>query len=87
MSSGAKVAVVASLTTAVYDFCQYALRSAPAVMMPELSDAFRTDDAGRRVDGRSLLLYGVSLAIVLTVFLKETGPGVQPPLVAIPSTT
>src|SRR5262249_60655641 len=33
------------------------------------------------------LLYGVSLAIVLTVFLKETGPGVRPPLVAIPSTT
>ena len=33
------------------------------------------------------LLYGVSLAIVLTVFLKETGPGVRPPLVVIPSTT
>jgi MFS family permease len=33
------------------------------------------------------LLYGVAVAIVLTMFLRETGPGVRPPLVAVPSTT
>ena len=34
------MAVVAWLLTAVYYFYQYALRSAPGVMMPQLSDAF-----------------------------------------------
>lgn len=34
------MAVVAWVLTAVYYFYQYALRSAPAVMMPELSNAF-----------------------------------------------
>jgi MFS family permease len=37
---GVRVATVAWLLTAVYYFFQYALRSAPAVMMPQLSDAF-----------------------------------------------
>ncbi len=40
MSRGARTAVVAWLVTAVYCFYQYTLRSAPAVMMPQLSDAF-----------------------------------------------
>jgi len=40
MSLGARAAGVAWLLTAVYYFYQYALRSAPAVMMPELSAAF-----------------------------------------------
>ncbi len=40
MSRGAKTAVVAWLVTAIYFFYQYALRSSPAVMMPQLSDAF-----------------------------------------------
>ena len=40
MSSAAKTAAIAWLIAAVYYFYQYALRSAPAVMMPELSDAF-----------------------------------------------
>src|ERR1043165_3443636 len=35
-----RVATVAWLLTAVYYFFQYALRSAPAVMMPQLSEAF-----------------------------------------------
>jgi MFS family permease len=35
-----KVATVAWLLAAVYYFYQYALRSAPAVMMPQLSEAF-----------------------------------------------
>jgi MFS family permease len=40
MSRAAKTATVAWLITAVYYFYQYTLRSAPAVMMPQLSDAF-----------------------------------------------
>ena len=40
MSTTAKTAAVAWLITAVYYFYQYILRSAPAVMMPQLSDAF-----------------------------------------------
>ncbi|HET9269454.1 MAG TPA: MFS transporter [Vicinamibacterales bacterium] len=40
MSTGARTAVVAWLLTAVYYFFQYTLRSAPAVMVPQLSDAF-----------------------------------------------
>jgi MFS family permease len=40
MSRGAKGAAIAWLVTAVYYFFQYMLRSAPAVMMPQLSAAF-----------------------------------------------
>ena len=40
MSRTAKAAAVAWLITALYYFYQYALRSAPAVMMPQLSEAF-----------------------------------------------
>jgi len=40
MSRGVRTAVVAWLVTAVYYFFQYTLRSAPAVMMPQLSEAF-----------------------------------------------
>jgi len=40
MSSAARTATVAWLVTSVYYFYQYTLRSAPAVMMPQLSDAF-----------------------------------------------
>jgi MFS family permease len=38
--AGVRTAVVAWLLTAVYYFYQYALRSAPGVMVPQLSDAF-----------------------------------------------
>ena len=40
MSRGVRTAVVAWLLTAVYYFYQYTVRSAPAVMMPQLSEAF-----------------------------------------------
>jgi len=40
MSKSAKTAAVAWLLAAVYYFYQYSLRSAPAVMMPQLSEAF-----------------------------------------------
>ena len=40
MSRGARTATIAWLITAGYYFYQYTLRSAPAVMMPQLSEAF-----------------------------------------------
>jgi sugar phosphate permease len=40
VKSALRTATVAWLITAVYYFYQYTLRSAPAVMMPQLSDAF-----------------------------------------------
>src|SRR5262245_45677316 len=39
-STNVRVVTVAWLLTAVYYFYQYSLRSAPAVMMPQLSEAF-----------------------------------------------
>jgi MFS family permease len=41
-----KSAVVAWLLVAVYYFYQYALRSAPSVMMPQLAEAFAVDALG-----------------------------------------
>jgi len=40
VKSAAKTVTVAWLVAALYYFYQYVLRSAPAVMMPELSQAF-----------------------------------------------
>ena len=40
MNQQVRTAAVAWLITAMYYFYQYTLRSAPAVMMPQLSDAF-----------------------------------------------
>ena len=40
MSSATRTAAIAWLIAAVYYFYQYALRSAPAVMMPQLQEAF-----------------------------------------------
>jgi MFS family permease len=46
MSNTTKTAAVAWLITAVYYFYQYTLRSAPAVMMPQLSEAFSLTTMG-----------------------------------------
>jgi MFS family permease len=46
VSRGIRAAGVAWLITAVYYFYQYTLRSAPAVMMPQLSEAFGTSAMG-----------------------------------------
>src|SRR3954453_20127730 len=44
--SSVKVAVVAWVVAATFYFYQYALRSAPAVMMPQLSEAFGLSTLG-----------------------------------------
>jgi sugar phosphate permease len=137
-----RTAVVAWMITAVYYFYQYTLRSAPAVMMPQLAEAFGVSASGAamlpytvikevnpvHVSGTSTgvvnflnftfsallgpvlawmltavgrgatpisflhyqtafqpLLYGVALAILLTIVLRETGPAVRPPVAAMES--
>ena len=74
MSKGAKAAGVAWLITAVYYFYQYTLRSAPAVMMPQLAEAFGTTAMGvASIAG--LFYYGYSpFSLVAGVALDRLGP-------------
>src|SRR6187399_2044420 len=74
MSRGAQTAVVAWLVTAIYYFYQYSLRSAPAVMMPELSDAFSLSTLGV-ASMAGLFYYGYSpFSLVAGVALDRLGP-------------
>jgi MFS family permease len=69
-----RVAAVAWLVTAVYYFYQYALRSAPGVMMPQLSEAFGLTAMGvGSLVG--LFYYGYSpFSLVAGVALDRLGP-------------
>jgi MFS family permease len=71
---GQKTAAIAWLITALYYFYQYALRSAPAVMMPELSDAFGISTlAVASVAG--LFYYGYSpFSLVAGAAMDRLGP-------------
>jgi len=67
------MAVVAWLITAVYYFYQYILRSAPAVMMPQLSDAFGISAMGV-ASMAGLFYYGYSpFSLVAGVALDRLG--------------
>ena len=74
MNSAVRTATVAWLITAVYYFYQYTLRSAPAVMMPELSSAFGLSAAGvASIVG--LFYYGYSpFSLVAGVTMDRLGP-------------
>src|SRR6187397_2886424 len=74
MNRGLKTAAIAWLVTAVYYFYQYTLRSAPAVMMPQLSDAFGLTTAGvASIAG--LFYYGYSpFSLVAGVTMDRLGP-------------
>ena len=74
MNRAGRMALVAWLVTAVYYFYQYALRAAPAVMMPQLSDAFGIDAAGvASIAG--LFYYGYSpFSLVAGVAMDRLGP-------------
>ncbi|HEU4766804.1 MAG TPA: MFS transporter [Pyrinomonadaceae bacterium] len=69
-----RIAVVAWVLTAVYYFYQYALRSAPAVMMPELSNAFAlTPIAVASIVG--LFYYGYSpFSLIAGAAMDRIGP-------------
>ena len=74
MGSAAKTAAIAWLIAAVYYFYQYALRSAPAVMMPELSDAFGISALGV-ASMAGLFYYGYSpFSLVAGVAMDRLGP-------------
>src|SRR4051812_42372829 len=69
-----RMATVAWVLTAIYYFYQYALRSAPAVMMPQLSSAFNiTPLAVASVVG--LFYYGYSpFSLVAGAAMDRIGP-------------
>src|SRR5512147_1047934 len=74
MTRGARTAVVAWLVTALYYFYQYTLRSAPAVMMPQLSEAFGLTAMGV-ASMVGLFYYGYSpFSLVAGVALDRWGP-------------
>jgi MFS family permease len=74
MGQVGKAAGVAWLITAVYYFYQYTLRSAPAVMMPQLGEAFARDAAGVAALA-GLFYWGYSpFSLVAGVALDRLGP-------------
>jgi len=74
MGSAARTAAIAWLIAAVYYFYQYTLRSAPAVMMPELSDAFGLSALGV-ASMAGLFYYGYSpFSLVAGVAMDRLGP-------------
>src|SRR5262245_35449223 len=74
MSKNMRTAVIAWLLAAVYYFYQYMLRSAPAVMMPQLSEAFGLSALGvASIVG--LFYYGYSpFSLVAGASMDRYGP-------------
>jgi MFS family permease len=81
MNSAARTTItIAWLITAVYYFYQYVLRSAPAVMMPELSQAFGLTAVGV-ASLAGLFYYGYSpFSLVAGVALDRWGPRTVVPI-------
>jgi MFS family permease len=74
MSAGARTAAVAWLVTAIYYFYQYALRSAPAVMMPQLSESFGVSTLAV-ASMAGLFYYGYSpFSLVAGAAMDRIGP-------------
>ena len=74
MNHAMKTAAIAWLITAVYYFYQYTLRSAPAVMMPQLSEAFGLSALGV-ASMVGLFYYGYSpFSLVAGVAMDQLGP-------------
>ena len=73
-SARARMAAVAWVLTSVYYFYQYAMRSAPAVMMPQLSEAFSLTALGvASIVG--LFYYGYSpFSLVAGAAMDRIGP-------------
>jgi MFS family permease len=80
--SAARAAMVAWLITAVFYFYQYVLRSAPAVMMPQLSEAFGLTATGV-ASMAGLFYYGYSpFSLVAGVALDRWGTRAVVPFAA-----
>src|SRR4029078_3426098 len=70
----ARTAAVAWLITALYYFYQYTLRSAPAVMMPQLSETFGLSALGM-ASMVGLFYYGYSpFSLVAGAAMDRLGP-------------
>src|SRR5512139_1620594 len=83
MSTRAGAAWAAWLLAAVYYFFQYSLRSAPAVMMPQISAAFSLDALGA-ASLAGLFYYGYSpFSLVAGAALDRFGPKVVIPIGAV----
>ena len=82
-STRVRMAVVAWLLTAVFYFYQYAMRSAPAVMMPQLSEAFNVSALGvASIVG--LFYYGYSpFSLVAGAAMDRLGPRRLLPFAAV----
>src|SRR5690349_12988049 len=81
--AGVRMATVAWLLTSVYYFYQYSMRSAPAVMMPQLSEAFGLSALGvASIVG--LFYYGYSpFSLVAGAAMDRFGPRRLVPFAAI----
>jgi MFS family permease len=74
VNSAVRAATIAWLITAVYYFYQYTLRSAPAVMMPQLSEAFGLSPTGV-ASMVGLFYYGYSpFSLVAGAAMDGLGP-------------
>jgi sugar phosphate permease len=74
VNASVRAATIGWLITAVYYFYQYTLRSAPGVMMPELSAAFGLTAAGV-ASMAGLFYYGYSpFSLVAGVAMDRIGP-------------
>ena len=80
MSKIQKIAVAAWLLTAVYYFYQYSLRSAPGVMIPQLSEAFGLSALGvASIVG--MFYYGYSpFSLVAGASMDRFGPKIMVPI-------
>jgi MFS family permease len=80
---GVRVAAIAWLVAATFYFYQYALRSAPAVMMPQLSDAFGLS-AMSVASIVGLFYYGYSpFSLVAGAAMDRLGPRRLMPVAAV----
>src|ERR1700754_4756101 len=78
-----RTAVVAWVLTAIYYFYQYALRSAPSVMLPQLSQAFGVSALGV-ASLVGLFYYGYSpFSLVAGVAMDRLGPKKVLPVAAM----
>src|SRR6476659_1840288 len=81
--AGVRMATVAWLLTSVYYFYQYSLRSAPAVMMPQLSEAFGLTALGA-ASIVGLFYYGYSpVSLVAGAAMDRFGPRRLVPFAAV----
>ena len=80
MKNPARAAGAAWLLAAICYFYQYALRSAPAVMMPQLADAFQLSALGV-ASLVGLLYYGYSpFSLIAGAAIDRLGPRTVVPI-------